>query len=521
MAERRAGAARLPLLAPLAIAAMLLASECRADWRVVPALTLTERYTDNFRQESDELKRSQFISQATPSLSFAKTGERLTLNGTAQWRHFAYRDNDLRDTLDHSFEYALSGRATLARDLLYVDASASARPNNISAFGPRVEDAPWLASNQAKVKTWRISPHFEQRYGQSAALSLRYTRDRVDGAGARGFATTVGDGIAANLASGAAFDTLGWGLSYLRQELDDSINGESSSQVASANLRYALTPRMGLTARVGYDRYRFPTLGGGNSEGRNWSYGFDWSPSLRTRMSASLGRHFYGQTGAFSLVHRSRRTSWNIVYDDGITTSREEFLLPSTIDTGTLLDRLFATAIPDPVARREAIAAYIQNTGLPPSLANDINFLSNRYFHQRSLMGTMAFKLARTTGLLSVSRSERIALSSQENDSLLLGNQLSSRNDNVRQKGASATIDYRLNPRMNAVAAIGWSRSLSLTTNIEDTRRDFRIGLQRQLGRNVRATVDVQRRFGSIGFSGRTNGPYHEHSISASLSAQL
>lgn len=521
MGELSAGVARMPRLAPLAIAAMLFASECRADWRVVPALTLTERYTDNFRQESDELKRSQFISELTPSVSFAKTGPRLLLNGTAQWRHFDYRDNDLRDRVDHSFEYDLSGRATLAQDLLYVDASASARPNNISAFGPRVEDAPWLASNQAKVKTWRISPHLEQRYGQQAALSLRYTRDRVEGGGYRGFATTTGDSIAASLSSGAAFAKVGWGLSYLHQELDDSLNGETSSQVASAKLRYVLTPRMGLTAQVGYDRYRFPTLGGGNSEGRNWSYGFDWNPSLRTSMSASLGRHFYGQTGAFSLVHRSRRTTWNVAYDDGITTAREEFLLPSSVDTGALLDRLFATAIPDPAARREAIAAYIQNTGLPPSLANDVNFLSNRYFRQRSLQGSMAFKLARTTGILSVSRSERIALSSQENDSILLGNQLSSRNDNVRQKGASATFDYRLTARTNAVAAIGWSRSLSLTTDIEDTRRDFRIGLNHQLGRKLRATVDLQRRTGTFGFSGRTNGPYQEHSISASLSAQL
>lgn len=520
MAEQRTGAARLPRLAPLAIAALLLASECRADWRVVPALTLTGRYTDNFRQESDDLKQPQFISEATPSLSFAKTGPRLTLNGTAQWRHFAYRNDDLRDALDHSFEYALSGRATLAQDLLYVDASASATPSNISAFGPRVEDAPYLASNQAKVKTWRISPHLVQRFGRAASLSLRYTRDRVEG-GARGFATTVGDGIAANLASGTAFGDLGWGLSYLRQELEDSINGETSSQVARANLRYAVTPRVGLTTTVGYDRYRFPTLGGGDSQGRNWSYGFDWTPSLRTKMSASLGRHFYGQTGAFSLVHRSRRTTWNIAFDDGITTSREEFLLPSTIDTGSLLDRLFATSIPDPVARREAVAAYIQNTGLPPSLANDVNFLSNRYFHQRSLMGSMAFKMARTTGVLSVSRSERIALSSQASDSVLLGNQLSLRNDNVRQKGANASVDYRLTARTSAVAAFGWSRSLSLTTDIEDTRRDFRIGLNHQLGRKLRATADLQRRTGSFGVSGRTNGPYQEHSISASLFVQL
>ena len=510
--------ARLPKLAPLAIAAMLLASECRADWRVVPALELTERYTDNFYQESDDQKRSQFISELTPSLSFRKTGPRLTLNGTAQWRHFNYRDDDVRDTLDHSFEYAVAGRGILAEDLLYVDASASARPANISAFGARVEDTPYLAANQAKVKTWRISPYLEQRYGRSATLSLRYARDHVEGAqNARGFGTSVGDSISASLASGEAFGQLGWGLTHFRQDLDDSYNGESSSEATAANLRYALTRRMALTGMVGYDSYRFGGPGD-DSAGRNWSLGFDWTPSLRTNVSAALGRHFYGQTGNFSLLHRSRRTVWNIAYTDGVTTSRQQFLLPSAIDTSALLDRLFAASISDPIVREQAVAAYIRDNGLPSALAEDINFLSNRYFRQKELRGSMAFRTARTSAVLSLSGTERIALSSQQSDSVLLGSQAGSFNDNVRQLGATATANYRLSPRSSAVAGISWRRSRSLTTDIVDLRRDFRLGLTHQLGRNVRAAVDLNRRYGTLG---RGAGPFHEHSISASLSVQL
>lgn len=523
MAERQAGAACMPRLAPLAlaIAAMLPATESRADWRVVPALTLTERYTDNFYQESNDLKRSQFISELTPSVSLVKTGPRLVLNGTAYWRHFAYRDDDLRDTLDHSFEYAVSGRGTLAEDFLYVDASASAKPNTISAFGPRVEDAPYLAANQAKVKTWRISPYLEQRYGRTATLALRYARDRVEGGrGTRGFGTSVGDSVSASLASGPAFGTIGWGLTHLRQDLDDSYAGETSSELTTANLRYALNARFALTATVGYDSYQFEGLGDDTS-GRNWSFGFDWTPSQRTRMSASLGHHFYGQTGSFSLLHRSRRTSWNVAYNDGVTTAREQFLLPSTIDTSALLERLFASSISDPVVRQQAVAAYIRDNGLPSSLSEDVNFLSNRYFRSKVLEGSMAFRMARTSAVLTLSGSERVALSSQQSDSVLLGTQVGSRNDNVRQYGVNATANYRLSTRTSAIAAAGWGRSRSLTTDIVDNRRDFRIGLTHQLGRNVRATVDLNRRFGTLGRLGRGTGPFQEHSISASLSAQL
>lgn len=521
MAEQRAGVARMPLLAPLAIAAMLLASECRADWRVAPALALTERYTDNFYQEGNDEKRSQFISEVTPSLSFLKTGPRLNLNGTAQWRHFAFRDDDLRDTQDHSFEYAVSGRGTLAEDFLYVDASASARPNNISAFGPRVEDAPYLAGNQAKVKTWRISPHLVQRYGRTATLALRYARDRVEGGrGARGFGTSAGDSVIAQLSSGPSFDKLGWGLSHVRQDLEDSYSGETSSEASTFNLRYALTARFGLTASVGYDNYQFVGLGN-DTAGRNWSLGFDWTPSQRTRMSAAIGRHFYGQTGNFSLLHRSRRTSWNIAYTDGVTTAREQFLLPSTIDTSALLDRLFAASIADPAVRQEAVAAYIRDNGLPPSLSEDINFLSNRYFRRKELLGSVAFRMARTSGLLSLSSSERVALSSEQSDSVLLGTQIGSRNDNVRQHNATASANYRLTPRSSAIVLASWGRSRSLTTDIVDTRREFRVGMTHQLGRKLRATVDLNRRFGTYGRLGRGSGPYHEHSISASLSAQF
>ncbi|WP_229445970.1 TIGR03016 family PEP-CTERM system-associated outer membrane protein [Massilia sp. LC238] len=521
MGELRAGVARMPRLAPLAIAAMLLASECRADWRVVPALTLTERYTDNFYQEGKDLKRSQFISELTPSLSFLKTGPRLVLNGTAQWRHFDYRDDDLRDTLDHSFEYAVSGRGTLAKDFLYVDASASARPNNVSVFGPRVEDAPYLSANQAKVKTWRVSPYLEHRYGRTATLAMRYARDRVEGGrGARGFGNSSSDSVSASLASGPAFNQVGWGLTHVRQDLDDTYNGETSSESTTANVRYALTRRFALTATVGYDNYQFVGLGN-DTAGRNWSVGFNWTPSQRTNLSAALGRHFYGQTGSFSLLHRSRRTSWNLAYNDGVTTAREQFLLPSTIDTTELLDRLFAASITDPVARQQAVAAYIRDTGLPPSISENVNFLSNRYFRQKQLLGSMAFKMARTSGVLSLSSSERIALSNEQSDSVLLGTQVGGRNDNVRQHDATANLNYRLSPRTSALAVVGWGRSRSLTTDVVDTRRDFRLGLTHQLSREVRAAVDLNRRFGTYGRLGRSSGPFYENSISASLSAQF
>jgi len=496
---------------------MLMASECHADWRIVPTLSLTERYTDNVRFESDELKQSQFITELTPGIGVFGKGRRFELSGNANWRHFDFRNEALRDKLDHSFEYAVGGNAILIDDLLMVDASATSGPQGISAFGPQPESAPYLAANRAKIETWRISPRLEHRFGQQATAQVRYTRDSVKSDDVRGFGNSNADNIAASLSSGSAFATLGWGLSYQRQDLKDSINGESSSETAVLNLRYALTKHFSLIADAGYDRYDFEGPGGG-SAGRNWSVGFDWTPSTRTHTKLALGRHFYGQTGLFLLSHRSRRTTWNISYNDAITTSRSQFLLPATFDTAALLDGLFTPTFPDPELRRQAVAAYIRNNGLPSSLDDSINFLSNRYVRQKSLQASMGFKTARLTTTASLFGNNRLALSSQQSDSALLGPQDANLNDNVRQRGATLGTEYRINSRSSAQASATWTRSRSISGNLEDLRRDFRIGLARQLGRHARAALELRRSAGSIGFSA---GPYHEHAISATLSAEL
>jgi uncharacterized protein (PEP-CTERM system associated) len=268
---------------------------------------------------------------------------------------------------------------------------------------------------------------------------------------------------------------------------------------------------------MGYDRYDYQSLGG-RTAGRSWSGGFDWQPSLRTSLKASIGRHYFGTTGALDARHRSRSTVWSINYGDQVTTTRQQFLLPSSIDTAAMLDGLFRARIPDPVLRQQAVEAYIRATGLPPSLANDVNYLSNRFMRQRELQASAAYTRARSTAVFTLYRTERVALSTQQSDSSLLGSQLLSLNDNVRQIGASLTYGYRLGPRTSLNAAANAARNRSLTTGVEQDTRALRLGLVRDVGRNVRAALDLRRVRGSVGVNA---GEYHENAISASLSAQL
>jgi len=504
-------------LAPLT-AAILLAAPAHADWRIAPTLSVTETFTDNINLRDDEFKHSEFVSQVTPGITVFRNGPRLSVSGTAQWHQFAYLHNSGRNNNDSQRQYSGVLRGTVVDDLLFVDASASRGLRSVSAFGPNLSNDLYNLGNRAEVSTWSISPSLMRRFGNTANLQARYTRDSVDSSRRTLFGNSTSDTGSVVLSSGTAFQSVGWGMNYYRQNLDNALTGESTTEMLGANLRYYLNSRLSLTANAGYDRYNFEGPGGMN-EGRNWSGGFIWTPSQRTSLQASLGRHFFGQTGSLAASHRSRRTVWNVNYTDGITTSRSQFLLPATIDTTALLDGLFSASFPDPVERERVVAAYIAANGLPPSLADSVNYLSNRFMRQKMLRASMAYRMARSSAVLNAYVSERVALSDQQSDSPLLGSQLSSLNNNVRQRGIDASYTYQLNSRTSAIASWNLRRSYSLTTDIEDLQRTYRLGLTRRWDDRMLGVVELRHRTGGIGAA--NNAGYTENALSASLSMQF
>jgi len=519
---QRPGVLRLAPLA-LAVASLFAAPAALADWRFTPTLRVVETYTDNVDLRPDDRAHSELISEITPGFALALDSRRLKGSAHASYRQFVYaKESSDRNRSDHFSQYGADLHGVVAEDLLFVDASASSGRQSVSAFGPRAEDRPYSDLNSTQVKTWRISPYLVQQFGRNARATVRYTRDSVESDRRSQFGDSLADTVSASLDSLPDAGKLGWGLNYQHQDLDSERVGETSTENISGRLRYQLLRTFALTANAGYDRYDYQTLGG-RTAGRNWSAGFSWTPSQRSTVEASLGRHFYGTTGSLLASVRSRRSVWLLSYSDAITNSRSQFTLPAAVDTAAMLDRLFLTSIPDPVQRRQAVEAYIQASGLPPSLADSVNYLSNRYMRQKQLQASAAFRGLRSSAVLSAYANERTALSSQTSDSALLGSQLASLNNNVRQFGANATATYRLNGRSSLVGSATASRTESLTTGRESVQRHLRLGFNTQLGRHLNGSVELRRRLGDTDFeigSLATRG-YSENAISATLSMQL
>lgn len=508
----------MPRLAPMALALLAIVPAAHAQWRITPSIGVTETFTDNVAQQSDELARSQWVTEVTPGIAVQGATRRVSVDAVARFHQFLYSyKRDRSNVKDNQPELHAQGQARMVDDWLYLDAAASHGIQAVSAFGPQITGNLWASGNRAEVSTWRVSPYLRHRFGTAADLTVRYTRDSVD-AGRNLLGSSDGESVSANLSSGPRYQTLGWSLDYYHQDLDNKLAGPSSSDTAVASVRLRLIRSFALTASGGYDRYDFQSLGGRTS-GRNWSGGFVWTPSSRTSVQASWGRRYFGPSGSLAASLRTRHSVWSVNYSDMITTTRAQFLLPATIDTATMLDKLFTTSIPDPAQRALAVQAYMQATGLPASLADNVNYFSNRYMRQKQAQAAAIINGAHGSLMLSAFHSRRDALSLQQSDSSLLGSQLASINDNTTQRGVSAIYNYRLSSRTNAMFSGLVSRTESLTTGYVQNNRVARLGVTHKLTSRAMAAMELRHARGGTGAIAMKN--YTENAVSATVSIQF
>lgn len=505
-------------LTPLALAALLLSNEAWAEWRVTPIIQLRETYSDNANNQPDEQARASFISEAAPSLSVTGTSSRLRVNASAEWRKFVYSNDNLTNVRNSDRRYQASAQAIGIKEWLYLDASASGSRQAVSAFGPLPNNA-YTANNGADIRTWNISPYLRHQFGTTATATARYARDSVEGGSGSGFGNSLASTGALDVVSGPAFPDLGWNLHYSHQDMSAQRTGKSRTENSLAGLQYRATSHLSVTSSVGYDDYEYKaTALSQRTRGRSWSGGIIWQPSTRTRVAASFGHRYFGKTGSFDASYRTQHSVWALTYADVITTSRQQFLLPAARNTATMLDGLFAGRYPDPVLRQQIVQAYIAQAGLPPTLPDSINYLSNRYMRSKRLQGSATFRGTRSALLFTVFKDRVNALSLQQEDSTLLPPQLNSLNDDTDQHGASANFDYRLSSRTAAHATLYGVNVKSLRTGLTNDVRQLNVGLSSRFDTKTTGSLDLRHSTGRAGVF--DNRDYHENAIVATLSVQ-
>jgi uncharacterized protein (PEP-CTERM system associated) len=249
---------------------------------------------------------------------------------------------------------------------------------------------------------------------------------------------SAADRINLLLSSGPARKLLTWDLAYRRENIRYETQQDTDIEVATANTRFLITPTVGLLAQGGYDYYKTGDVLPA-SEGVSWSAGFDWTPSPRTRLAATAGQRFYGDTYLLDFKHRTRLTTWSAGYSQDVTTTRSEFFIPATTSTAGYLDTLFSSRFPDPAARQKAVDDFIARTGLPPSLGSPINFFTTQLFLVKRWQASTGFLGVRNVLIANVFNEDREGLAGD----LVLPNAPNA----TKQTGTSLAWNWRITAR--------------------------------------------------------------------------
>lgn len=480
-----------------------------ADWKITPRLSLLETYTDNVTLATKGNEQSDFITQISPGVSLTGTGARLKVNANYTMQNLFYAKRSGSNRTVH--QLSSRANATLIKNFFFLDSTANISQQNISLLGPLTTNNENITNNRTTIKTYSISPYIRHNFSNFASSEARYTHNAVY-TGVEGQSGSQSDSILFRLTSGSAFRTLGWGLNYSKQKIG-GLGTSGTNERYTGNLRYRVSSKFSLTGTSGYQKFSY-TSTTGQSAGSFWTAGFVWTPSARTNITANTGKAFFGTTYTLTASHRTRRSAWSLNYNQSITTTRDQFLIPATVDTVGFLNQLWTSSIPDPILRQQTVDAFIQDNGLSASIFDPINFLTNRFFLQKRLQATVALSGTKNTLVFSTFHTVREAQTPSVADSVLFGTSNAALNNNTKQIGGSALWNWKIGPRTTANIGALYTKSKTLDSDIENDTKTFRVGLTRQIQPRMNGAINFRHVERS---SNQIDGDSRENALIASL----
>lgn len=441
---------------PAAAAALLAAAVLPASmptqaqiWRIVPAISAQETVTDNVDLSPNDTRRSDWVTELTPSLSVSERGARTRLNAFLSLPVVLYARSGDKNSVYPSAD--VLGDIALVQNWLHVEGQISVAQEYLSPFGGQPLGLDNATQNRYRSETYRVSPYAQGATPGNIRYELRNNNVWANANGApvptSNFHYTQFTGNASKTDT-----TIGW-----RAEFD--VNDISLSDANTFRTRlirfiplYNVDPQLRLTATLGYEENHFPS---DDSQDTIYGAGFEWHPTSRTSVIGSWEHRFFGGAYLFSFDHRTPLSVWNVRVSRNITSFPQQLAgLPAGGDVSALLNSLFLATIPDPLQRQQTVDQFIRDRGLPSVLSGALNLYSQQILLQESQTASVGLLGSRNTVVLTIFnvRSEPISASGDVLAPLALSE------DNNRQTGVSLV----------------WSHKLSSSLGLDGTIERFR-----------------------------------------------
>jgi uncharacterized protein (PEP-CTERM system associated) len=455
-------------------------------WEIIPSLGVAETYTDNVFLVQDAQKQSDWITQVIPAISVEGIGPRLRVNMRYAPEFLHYARDTREDDVFHRGNALVN--AELAKQLLFLEAGGKIDQYNLSLQDPLTVSNVNDTGNRATVTTAYVTPYIERDFGTAFRGEARFTYSRLSTDDPR-VLDNDSNRMNLRLASVPAQKAFSWDLAYRKETITyDQTRQEILSEVVTADARRLISSTVGLLGQIGYERYD-SGIPGAQAEDPRWRVGFDWTPTPRTYLAATAGERFSENTYGFDFRHRTRLTTWSANYSEDITTYRTELFLPVSGDTAASLDQLFASQIPDPVARQKAVQQFIAQTGLPPSLGSPVNFFTDQLFVVKRGQASIALQGVRNTLVANVFTDTRNLLFA---DALQAVTGDFAQSNNIRQLGGGLAWNWRVTARNSWNMGAAFIRRDFLDTDRLDDLTIARLDLTRQFQPKVSGSLSYR-----------------------------
>jgi uncharacterized protein (PEP-CTERM system associated) len=477
------------------------ANQARA-WNVTPRIGLTGTLSDNINLSSTD-KQTGFITQLSPGIRIDARTARLKM-------FLDYSLNGLRystGNTSNNVQNALNAFGTLEAidNWLFLDFSGRISQQIINPFGVQAPSSIYDNTNLTETSTYRLSPYIRGQLGGSADYFLRYNASVTNYQNSSLSDVSLSQWLG-QVRGNTRFQNLIWTIDGSQQNTDYSRGRNYEDARLRGLLTYQLYPEFRISGSGGYETNNYQSI---DNEGQStYGYGFDWTPTERTKVSGFQERRFFGNGHNVLISHRFPLSS--IRYTD----VRDVALIPnqsSTIGLGTVYDQYFdqfASLIPDATARAAYVTNLLNQAGIAPNAQAVSDYAAQRPRVQRRQQLSMVLYGSRNSLTFLAARNENEALTVFGQNTAIAGEA-----SRIVQQGFTLSFLHRLTPLtgLNLLGTRYKSKS-GLTDALDTTTTSYQIGVSTRLGAKTSGSLNVRH----TNFDSDTN-PYNENAIVASL----
>ncbi len=494
----------------LALAMGLAYPAYAAEWKITPSIAVNETATDNV-DLSGTSKQSDLVTDISPAIHIKGSGGRVKLSLDYQLHNLFYARDSSRNQTQNSLN--ATGTLEAIENWFFIDASGMISQQGISPFLGVTSSSvnANTDSNTTETSTYRLSPYFRGTLGGAVDYLLRYNLATTKAQTSDDYGSDSRE-LVLNLKGVTTLASLGWSVDASRQDVKNGNNLSNKNDSLRGVLTYQFSPQFRGNLIAGREANDYQTE---SKESHTITgAGFEWSPTARTTLSATRESRFFGNSNKIDFTHRTAGTVWKYSESKDATTQANQ----PTLGLGTNYDlffNLYASAIPDPVARAAYVNALLLSNGISPNAQSQGGYLTSGVAlqHQRNL--SFAITGVTNTVTFAATQSETNNLTYVKGSGLLIG-QDQSNFQTIKQRGISINWSHKVTPTATLVGMVSHLKSQgSGTTSTDSTQKTFNLNFLVQLSPQTTASIGARR----VIMNGTES--YKENALTATLSHQF